>query len=148
MRTAVHKVSKFVLQSPTQIIDEATSNSASPRAWILPCWTIASHLHQRPYGKNAPEPATTQSRNMFSIPIARHVSFTDTKRCVQVHFGTEFFPLSSEDDVFNNTSRPRRGKSIHSDTDVAFLSESKIVDVITSQSSGPASRVLRKYIEV
>ena len=29
-------------------------------------------------------------QNMFRIPIARHVSFTDAMRCVQVHFDAEF----------------------------------------------------------
>ena len=42
MKTAVQKDTKFVLQSPSQVRDEAKFDITRPRAWILPYQTIAS----------------------------------------------------------------------------------------------------------
>ena len=98
IRTAVRKVSKFVLQSPTQIIDEARSDSASPRAWILPYQqppiSIDTHIVV-----NAPHPATTlqhlnQSRDTFPSQMQRGV----------IKFTLIPVSPSTEDDVFDNTS--------------------------------------------
>ena len=61
MRTAVQKASSCSRQTMTKTKQNPTS-----------------HL-------------SVQGPNMFSIPIAPHVSFTGATRCVQVHFDAEFY---------------------------------------------------------
>ena len=76
MRTAMQKASRYVLQCQTM-----TKTKQNPT------WHLSVH-----------------GPNMFPIPIARHVSFTDATRRVQVHFDAKFY-ASSEDGV---SSRPAK----------------------------------------